>query len=1010
MSTEPKKRNVLMYLAAEGVVPVLGGCAGALIAGPQGGIVGLVVGQAVEKAINLFGKGIVEKWHAWFAAATPEERAAAVAELAALPPADARAEARDVLSELAPDARPEDLAVALDYLSVLPRSVDRALVPEPGGQKSMPATITFHDPQALLPLLPQDVPPYPASADLPGTPYKLLELLGSGGFGAVYRAVSPTLQHLPLAIKFCLDRSLIAALNLERSNLERLMRAAGDRGAAHVVRLYGYDLDHATPYLVYEYVPGGDLTQYLAAKRTSLGRGLTAGEVLGIVTQIAHGLAFAHAAGLVHRDVKPANVLADGDQLKLADFGLGGVAVRRAVQQSRIGTTTIDYLTLAEQASLFRGAGTPLYMSPEQRRGANPDRRHDLYSLGVLWFQLLAGDVSRELHPGWAKELTVRYGVPPSHIALIDRCVGWFDERPKDAGELIPLLREAEGHDSPPAALREPPPLPAARPETLRVQETPATAPRTAIRKERLLDLLRELAVALADPGKPQLKTIGIAAGVCFSLVGLITLTITASDRGVRGGYGGLQIGYSVAETIGTVLAAGLPITAVVTGGFYLWLRFYTFWRKEGAVGRCLQALIREFPAEVEAWGGLSELSSPRVVGAVIDQVSRPTFMVSASRPPAPGPARGPIPVAAVRKEALLTQLRKLRSALTPPPRGNTWEQAPILFGVAVLTLIVTAATMAPIAHGQPDAVEIPMVLIPTVVLTVLVPWGLSYWLAANARRRYEDRVGRMAAGVRTAFRGDVDAWGDAGQLTDPAFLDAALRRVQSPEYEVSPPADPDDPLPEPPEDKTRTAPRLWLAIPMSLAFAVTLGVAVGLPIYWAFAPSAHMVYVPSKPYSDTYYFAPGGALIDVSQFRSKENFAAATAAVAGIGCGIAGLVAAIRGLTRRIRFLRPTMLALAAGYFLLALPAVVGGRLLVEGLIGPHRSSVTVGQWVETQFATSGGSRIDLAEYVRLEWRARAVGHALGLVLGLALPTGLVVLVRQRCQKAADDHPAAAG
>src|SRR5205814_315879 len=79
-------------------------------------------------------------------------------------------------------------------------------------------------------------------------------------------------------------------------------------------------------------------------------------------------------------------------------------------------------------------------------RGAPPDPRHDLYSLGVMWFQLLAGDVSRELHPGWAKELAVRYRVPRAYIDLIDRCVGWVEERPRHAGELLPLLK----------ALREP--------------------------------------------------------------------------------------------------------------------------------------------------------------------------------------------------------------------------------------------------------------------------------------------------------------------------------------------------------------------------------------------------------------------------------------------------------------------------------------------------------------------------------------------------------------------------
>jgi hypothetical protein len=105
----------------------------------------------------------------------------------------------------------------------------------------------------------------------------------------------------------------------------------------------------------------------------------------------------------------------------------------------------VSFLPPDERASLFRGAGTPLYMAPEQRRGAAPDPRHDLYSLGVMWFQLLVDDVTRELHPGWAKELTVRFRVPRAHIDLIERCVGWLEERPGDAGELLGLLRAAEG-------------------------------------------------------------------------------------------------------------------------------------------------------------------------------------------------------------------------------------------------------------------------------------------------------------------------------------------------------------------------------------------------------------------------------------------------------------------------------------------------------------------------------------------------------------------------------------
>jgi serine/threonine protein kinase len=201
---------------------------------------------------------------------------------------------------------------------------------------------------------------------------------------------------------------------------------------------------------------------------------------------VAEGLAFAHRHGLVHRDLKPANVLVEGGRLKLADFGLGGLAAQQALR-SRIGNATVEFLSLAEQASLFRGAGTPLYMSPEQRRGADPDPRQDIYSLGVMWFQLLAGDVSRELHAGWAKELSSRFAVPQAHIDLIGRCVGWIDDRPKDAGELLALLRTPTA-DGPraeiPAAT-----LPVDPPPSLPSQAAKLPEPRRTL----LLSLVRKL-------------------------------------------------------------------------------------------------------------------------------------------------------------------------------------------------------------------------------------------------------------------------------------------------------------------------------------------------------------------------------------------------------------------------------------------------------------------------------------------------------------------------------------
>ncbi len=266
MPTANQPRGILLNLAAEGIIPVLGGCAGALVGGPEGGMAGVAVGQVVEKAINFFGARIVQKWYDWLRGQSPEAREAALSELAALTPEEAKRQAQAAIDRLAPDARPEDKSLVVEYLAAIPRSLDKALPLQlASGPRELPPTITFlEQPLDLLPLLPADAPPYPVPSELPGTPYRLEQVLGSGGFGTVYKASAATLQHLPLAIKFCLDPNLTAALHQERSLLERLLKAGTEPGAHHVVRLYGYDLEHRTPYLVYEYVSGGDLLRHLA--------------------------------------------------------------------------------------------------------------------------------------------------------------------------------------------------------------------------------------------------------------------------------------------------------------------------------------------------------------------------------------------------------------------------------------------------------------------------------------------------------------------------------------------------------------------------------------------------------------------------------------------------------------------------------------------------------------------------------------------------------------------------
>src|SRR5262249_54146343 len=233
--------------------------------------------------------------------------------------------------------------------------------------------------RTLIRLLPVDVPPFPIGTVLPGTSYQLDELLGLGGFGAVYKARNRFEQNQPpRAIKFCMDPNMVASLHRERAILDRLMAVGETSWSTRIVRLYGYALDVQPPFPVYEYVPGGDLTSYLTAARQKTGRGFRPAVVLELVRQITEALAFAHGQRLVHRDLKPANILVSGAPIKLTDFGIGGVVASNVARGTQTGSAFL-LSNAADQASLFRGSGTPLYMSSEQRRGDQPDPRHDLY-------------------------------------------------------------------------------------------------------------------------------------------------------------------------------------------------------------------------------------------------------------------------------------------------------------------------------------------------------------------------------------------------------------------------------------------------------------------------------------------------------------------------------------------------------------------------------------------------------------------------------------------------------
>jgi hypothetical protein len=197
--------------------------------------------------------------------------------------------------------------------------------------------------------------------------YEVLEVLGRGGMGIVLKAFDQTL-HRVVAIKVMAPQ--LATSATARKRFVREARAAAAVRDQHVVAIHAVDEANGLPYLVMEHVAGTSLQQRLDRSGP-----LDLHEILRIGMQTAAGLAAAHAQGLVHRDVKPANILLENgvERVKLTDFGLARAADDASLSQNGVV------------------AGTPEYMAPEQTRGEPLDHRADLFSLGSVLYALCTG-------------------------------------------------------------------------------------------------------------------------------------------------------------------------------------------------------------------------------------------------------------------------------------------------------------------------------------------------------------------------------------------------------------------------------------------------------------------------------------------------------------------------------------------------------------------------------------------------------------------------------------------
>ncbi len=262
----------------------------------------------------------------------------------------------------------------------------------------------------------------------------ILGRLGAGGMGTVFRARHD--DHGEVCIK------IIAGLHRSRGDLVRRFKREAEAAQridhVNVVRAFGVEEMDDRVAIVQEYVPGGDLDDRLAAH----GGVLALTDVLWVGRGIARGLAAAHALGLVHRDLKPGNVLLDAQRRpKVADFGL----------VLQVDGKPLDGRTILTRRG--QALGTPMYMAPEQWRSAHDvDQRTDIYALGALLHYLLAGrlpfDKSSIMNLMRAHlrdpPVPLREHVPsapPALEALIGRLLEKDrDDRPADANEVADAI------------------------------------------------------------------------------------------------------------------------------------------------------------------------------------------------------------------------------------------------------------------------------------------------------------------------------------------------------------------------------------------------------------------------------------------------------------------------------------------------------------------------------------------------------------------------------------------
>jgi len=270
--------------------------------------------------------------------------------------------------------------------------------------------------------------------------YQIVERLGQGGMGVVYRAYDPQIERT-VAIKVISAQLVDQPEHRER--FFREARAAGRLTHRNIITIFDLGEDQGQPYIAMEYVEGQPLDV-----RLRKGEPLTLSQTIAIITEISDALAFAHGAGIVHRDMKPGNVmLTRSGGVRILDFGL-----------ARLVTSELTRSNIV--------VGTMNYMAPEQIRAEPVDHRADVFSAGVLLYELLSGRKAFEadsfaatmykvLQERPTPLTTIAPEVPTAIVAIVDRAIEKDrDRRYQSMDEMLADLEAVRALLPPPAPIQ----------------------------------------------------------------------------------------------------------------------------------------------------------------------------------------------------------------------------------------------------------------------------------------------------------------------------------------------------------------------------------------------------------------------------------------------------------------------------------------------------------------------------------------------------------------------------